>query len=114
MYMYTRPSSTNPNPSAPNLWEMSGLCSPGSLPSTSIVFEGGPGGAAPTTETSSSTKSMRCVAGSADGLLVHGVSKNSRAVPTFWSAGIVNRPSNVAHWPLVAVTLTRFVYVPPP
>lgn len=57
---------------------------------------------------------MRCVVGSADGLLVHGVSKNSRAVPTAWSAGIVNRPSNVAHRPLVAVTLTRLVYVPPP
>src|SRR3990170_4261868 len=81
-YMYTRPPCTKPNPSAPNLWPINGLWSPGSLPTTSMVFDRGGGGAAPTTETSSSLKSMRCRLGSEDGVLVQGVSKNRRAVDT--------------------------------
>ena len=44
-----------------------------------------------------------------DGVLVHGVSKNRRAVDTLCVVGIVNVPLNCAHWPFVAVTLTRLV-----
>lgn len=74
-----------------------------------MVLDGGAGGAAPVRETSSSLKSMRCVAGSLDGLLVQGVSKKRRAVVVLCVAGMVNVPRRVAQAPLTAVTLTRFV-----
>ncbi len=74
-----------------------------------MVFDAGAGGAAPITDTSSSLKSIRCRSGSVDGVLVQGVSKNRRAVDTLCVVGIVNVPLNCAHWPFVAVTLTRLV-----
>ncbi len=97
-------------PSAPNLCEMSGLPSPGFLPSTSIVVDG----VNSERVTSSTLKSMRCVSGADEGVCVHGVSTKIRAVATLCAAGMVNVPWIRPHCPRGVVTVPRLVYVPPP